>query len=83
MSASLRTELSYLPSYSPNQNRIERLRRFVSKEALYRRRHATFADFQIAIEETLNQLPPKQKENIFSLITLNYQVFDNVSLLAM
>jgi transposase len=82
LAASLGIELLYLPSYSPNLNVIERLWRFVKREALYGRYQATFAAFQAAIEETLNQLSTKHKDKLASLMTLNFQVFDNVSLLA-
>ena len=82
LAASLGVELLYLPSYSPNLNLIERLWRFVKREALYGRYHPTFADFQAAIQETLGQLSTKHKDRIASLMTLNFQVFDNVSLLA-
>jgi transposase len=81
LAASLGIELLYLPSYSPNLNLIERLWRFVKREALYGRYHPTFADFQAAIEDTLSQLSTKHKEKLASLMTLNFQVFDNVSLL--
>ena len=82
LAASLRIELLYLPAYSPNLNLIERLWRFVKREALYGRYHATFADFQAAIQDTLAQLSTKHRDRLASLMTLNFQVFDNVSLLA-
>ena len=82
LALSLGIELLYLPSYSPNLNLIERLWRFTKREALYGRYHATFADFQAAIQDTLRQLSTKHKDRLASLMTLNFQVFDNVSLLA-
>jgi transposase len=82
LAASLGIELLYLPSYSPNLNLIERLWRFVKRQALYGRYHPTFADFQAAVQDTLHQLPTKHKDKLASLMTLNFQVFDNVSLLA-
>jgi transposase len=82
LAASLGIGLLYLPSYSPNLNLIERLWRFVKREALYGRYHATFADFRAAIEDTLSQLSTKHKDRLASLMTLNFQVFDDVSLLA-
>ena len=75
-------ERLFLPSYSPNLKRIEQLWRFTKREALYGRYHATFADFQSAIREVLGQLSTKHKDKLASLMTLNFQVFDNVSLLA-
>jgi transposase len=79
---SLGIELLYLPGYSPNLNLIERLWRFLKREALYGRYHANFADFKAAIEEVVVKLPSKHKDKLASLLTLNFQVFDNVSLLA-
>jgi transposase len=81
LAASLGIELLFLPSYSPNLNLIERLWRFTKRQALYGRYHPTFADFQAAIQGTLSQLSTKHKDKLASLMTLNFQVFDNVSLL--
>lgn len=78
----LSIELLFLPGYSPNLNLIERLWRFIKREALYGRYHPTFADFRAAIEETISQLGGKHKDKVASLLTLNFQVFDDVSLLA-
>jgi transposase len=82
LAASLGMELLYLPSYSPNLNVIERLWRFVKREALYGRYHATFANFQAAIQDTLSQVSTRHKDRLASLMTLNFQVFENVLLLA-
>jgi transposase len=82
LAASLGIELLYLPAYSPNLNVIERLWRFVKRQALYGRYHATFANFQGAILDTLSQVSTKHKDRLASLMTLNFQVLDNVSLLA-
>jgi transposase len=82
LAATLGIELLFLPSYSPNLNLIERLWRFTKRSALYGRYYPKFADFQAAIQETLGQLTTKHKDSLASLMTLNFQVFDNVSLLA-
>jgi transposase len=82
LAASLGIELLYLPSYSPNLNLIERLWRFTKRQALYGRYHPTFADFRAAIEDTLTKVSTKHKDKLASLMTLNFQVFDDVSLLA-
>jgi transposase len=79
---SLSIELLFLPSYSPNLNLIERLWRFLKRESLYGRYHPTFADFQAAIQNNIALLPTKHKDRLASLTSLNFQVFDNVSLLA-
>jgi transposase len=82
LALSLGIELLYLPGYSPNLNLIERLWRFIKREALYGRYHANFADFKAAIEEVVAQLPTKHKDKLASFLTLNFQVFESVSLLA-
>ena len=82
LAKTLSIELLFLPGYSPNLNLIERLWRFIKKEALYGRYHANFADFKGAIEEVIVQMPTKHKGRLASLLTLEFQVFDNVSLLA-
>jgi transposase len=82
LALSLGIELLFLPGYSPNLNLIERLWRYIKREALYGRYHANFADFKAAIEEVVVQMPTKHKDRLASLLTLNFQVFDNVSLLA-
>ena len=81
LAKSLDIELMFLPSYSPNLNLIERLWRFVKRDALYGRYHATFADFRAAIEDTLGKLPTTHKDKLATLMALNFQEFDNVSLL--
>jgi transposase len=74
--------LLFLPSYSPNLNLIERLWKFIKRRALYGRYHPTFADFQAAIQETLDGLPTTHAEPLKSLMTLNFQQFKDVSLMA-
>jgi transposase len=74
--------LLFLPSYSPNLNLIERLWKFVKRRALYGRYHPTFADFQAAIQETLDGLPTTHAEPLRTLMTLNFQRFETVSLMA-
>jgi transposase len=74
--------LLYLPSYSPNLNLIERLWKFTKRRALYGRYHPTFQDFRAAIEEVLAGLSTVHSEQMASLMTLNFQQFDDVSLMA-
>jgi transposase len=74
--------LLFLPSYSPNLNLIERLWKFIKRRALYGRYHPTFADFQAAIQETIDGLPTIHAEPLKTLMTLNFQQFENVSLMA-
>lgn len=79
---SLGITLLFLPSYSPNLNLIERLWKFIKRRAIYGRYHPTFAEFRAAVEETIDQLPTTHAESLASLMTLNFQRFENVSLMA-
>jgi len=74
--------LLYLPSYSPNLNLIERLWKFIKRRALYGRYHPTFAEFQAAIQEVIDGLSTTHAEKLKSLMTLNFQRFEDVSLMA-
>jgi transposase len=82
LAAELGIGLLFLPSYSPNLNLIERLWRFMKRKAAYGRFHPTFADFRAAIQEVLDQVPTTHATKLASLMTLNFQEFDDVSLLA-
>ncbi len=74
-------ELLFLPSYSPNLNLIERLWKFVKKEVLNSRHHQDFKKFQGAIDGCLAELPTKHREKLATLMTHNFQTWDNVSIL--
>ena len=74
--------LLFLPSYSPNLNLIERLWRFMKRKAAYGRYHPTFADFRAAIEEVLGGISTTHADKLAILMTLNFQEFEDVSLLA-
>jgi transposase len=78
----LRIEFLFLPSYSPNLNLIERLWKFVKKECLSCRYHEDFARFKAAIAECLEGVEGKHKRSIKSLLTLNFQTFEEPHLLA-
>jgi transposase len=78
----LGVELLFLPSYSPNLNLIERLWRFAKRKAVYGKYHPTFADFRAAIQGVVDNVPTTHAGQLKSLMTLRFQEFDNVSLLA-
>lgn len=82
LAESLGITLLFLPSYSPNLNLIERLWKFIKRRTLYGRYHPTFAEFRAAIEQTLAELPTQHASDLVSLMTLNFQRFENVSLMA-
>jgi transposase len=74
--------LLFLPSYSPNLNLIERLWKFIKRNRLYGRYYATFAEFRLGIEGCLNELSSTHSAALKKLMTLNFQTFQNVTLLA-
>jgi transposase len=82
LAAELGLSLLFLPSYSPNLNLIERLWKFIKRGAVYGRYHPTFHDFQAAIQEVLDGVSTKHAEPLASLMTLNFQRFDDVALMA-
>ena len=72
-------ELLFLPPYSPNLNLIERLWKFVKKTCLNSKYYADFHAFKTAIDDCLGNLGKKYKPDILSLMSLNFQLFHNVS----
>lgn len=77
LARSLRIELLYLPSYSPNLNLIERLWRFVKKQCLSCRYLDGYEAFTEAIDGCLNQLSTRYKHQLDTLLTLNFQTFED------
>jgi transposase len=77
LAASLGIELLYLPSYSPNLNLIERLWKFVKKECLGCRVLPTYEAFTAAIDGCLANLNTRHKQQMASLLTLEFQLFDD------
>jgi transposase len=82
LAAELSIRLLYLPSYSPNLNLIERLWGFAKRRSVYGRYHPDFASFRAAIERTLADIPTTHADALKSLMTLDSQTFEDVSLLA-
>lgn len=81
IAASLQIELLYLPAYSPNLNLIERLWKFVKKEALNGRYYEDFTAFKSAIVSCLSQTQTTYKTKLDSLLTLKFQTFHDVHIL--
>lgn len=77
LARSLKIELLFLPTYSPNLNLIERLWRFVKKECLGAKPKATYEEFTAAIDDCLAQLSTSHKEQMKTLLTLNFQTFED------
>lgn len=72
--------LVFLPTYSPNLNLIERLWKFVKKEALYSTYYENFSDFTNAINQCLEDTKTKYKKDMKTLLTLNFQSFKNAKI---
>jgi len=70
-------DLRHLPAYSPNLNLIERLWKFLRKEAL-QRWHPTFEDMQQAVAEVLDNLPRYHKQ-METLMTERFHLTPQVS----
>ena len=76
LAATLGIELLYLPSYAPNLNLIERLWKFVKKECLGSRVLPTYEAFTAAIDDCLANLNTRHKHQMKTLLTLEFQLFD-------
>ena len=82
LAQSLKIELLFLPSYSPNLNLIERLWKFVKKEVLYSKYYSDFRTFKQAISDCLSQTTTTHKKALDSLLTLNFQTFKKCNFIA-
>ena len=65
-------DLKYLPAYSPNLNLIERLWKFLRKEAL-QKWHPTFEAMQQAVADVLDHLD-RHQERLASLMTERFHL---------
>jgi transposase len=75
-------ELLFLPAYSPNLSLIERVWKVVKKEALASKDIDTYEEFGLAIEGCLSRLSTRYRAEMDTLLTLNFQLFDDVPLLS-
>lgn len=71
----------FLPSYSPNLNLIERVWKFVKAECLGGKHYENFGQFQQGMNDCVNNLSSKHKQNMDSLITRNFQLLENQTFL--
>ncbi len=74
-------ELEFLPSYSPNLNLIERYWKWVKKRCLYSQYHADFSAMKSAILDRMKRGHREDKNELASLLTWNFQTFNNVTFL--
>lgn len=81
IAASLQIELLYVPAYSPNLNVIERLWKFVKKEALNGRYYEDFTAFKSAILHGLSQTQTTYTTPLDSLLSLKFQTFHEAHIL--
>jgi len=78
LAAKLNIEMLFLPSYSPNLNLIERLWKWVKRDALNCKYHKSFAEFKESINKSLLKVEKSEnKEEMDRLLTLNFQLFDS------
>ena len=70
----------YLPPYSPGLNMTERVRKFIKKKVLYNKYYKEFPDFMNAIDQCIKDTDTKYKDEINSLLTLNFQNFNTAKI---
>lgn len=81
MASSLKITLEFLPSYSPNLNLIERYWKFVKKKALYSKYYENFELFKKAINECIENSFTENRNELISLLSWNFQLFNKVHVL--
>jgi transposase len=81
LAKSLKIELLYLPTYSPNLNLIERLWKFVKKKCLYGKYYEDFSQFSSAISGCLNDAHLHHAKELNSLLTLRFQCFEKAQIM--
>jgi transposase len=74
----MKIELLFLPSYSPNLNLIERLWRLVKAKALKNKYYSNFKRFKAGVDEVLESLDTKYREDLESLLVLKFQFFSRL-----
>jgi transposase len=71
-------ELDFLPSYSPNLNLIERYWKWIKKQCLNSCYHDDFTAMKTAILTCLLEGHRKHHAELVSLLSWNFQRFDNI-----
>lgn len=82
LATELGIELLLLPTYSPNLNIIERFWKFLKKQCLYSKYYETFTSFKAAINRELTNANRKHQKELESLLTLNFQSYEEAPTLA-
>lgn len=77
LAESLKIELLYLPSYSPNLNLIERVWKLVKSKCLRNHYYEDFESFRSAIDSFLISLRDKNRPLLQTLVTENFQLYTN------
>jgi transposase len=82
LAEALGIELLFLPPYSPNLNLIERVWKLVKKLALNARTLSDFDAFAKSVTQTVENLETEHRDNLLTLLTTNFQDFNDVQLSA-
>lgn len=82
LAETLGIELLFLPPYSPNLNLIERVWKMVKKLALNARTLPDFDAFAKSVTHTVENLETEHRDELLTLLTPNFQDFNNVQLSA-
>jgi len=75
-------QLLFLPSYSPNLNLIERFWKFVKTNVLSAAYIETFDDYCKTISDFIFDADSQHSSNLNSLISENFQLFDDCLVIA-
>lgn len=82
LAETLGIELLFLPPYSPNLNLIERVWKLVKKLALNARTLSDFDAFAESVTKTVENLETEHCDKLVTLLTPNFQDFNDVQVSA-
>ena len=80
LAEALGIDLLFLPSYSPNLNLIERYWKYLKGKLFRSRSIEKFELFCTSIIDVLEDHSTERKNELRSLLTLNFQIFDETKL---